>query len=45
MLQYKWTSVNITTNKQANDMIRLFRKLKPKIGGQDTETTGTSYHK
>jgi DNA polymerase-1 len=40
MLQYKWTSVNITTNKQANDMIRLFRKLKPKIGGQDTETTG-----
>lgn len=40
MLQYKWESVTITTNKQANDMVKLFEELKPKIGAMDTETTG-----
>jgi DNA polymerase-1 len=40
MLQLKWTSVTITTNKQANDMIKLFNEIKPKIGAMDTETTG-----
>jgi DNA polymerase-1 len=40
MLQAKWTSVTITTNQQANDMVALFKKLQPEIGGHDTETTG-----
>lgn len=40
MLQYTWTNIDITTNKAANDMIALFKKIKPKIGGFDTETTG-----
>lgn len=40
MLKYKWASVTIETNQQANKMIELFNKIKPKIGGFDTETTG-----
>lgn len=40
MLQYKWTHTTITTNLQANSMIELFKKLEPKIGAFDTETTG-----
>ena len=40
MLQYKWQSTTIRTNKQANDMLALFDKIAPKIGAFDTETTG-----
>lgn len=40
MIKLNWTSVTITTNKQANDMVRLYHKLNPKVGGFDTETTG-----
>jgi len=40
MLKYKWTSVTIETNLQANKMIELFNKVKPTVGGFDTETTG-----
>lgn len=40
MLQYKWTSTTITTNQQANAMVQLFKELQPKIGANDTETTG-----
>ena len=40
MLQYKWYSTTIRSNKQANGMIQLFRKLQPKVGAFDTETTG-----
>lgn len=40
MLQRKWISTTITTNKQAMDMVRLFEKQQPKIGAFDTETTG-----
>lgn len=40
MLNFHWTSVTITTNKQANNMIKMFWEHKPKIGGFDTETNG-----
>lgn len=40
MLQYHWNSITITTNQQANDMIKLFNRLQPKIGAFDTETNG-----
>lgn len=40
MLKYNWTKTTITTNRQANDMIALFNKIKPKVGAFDTETTG-----
>lgn len=40
MLKYKWTFTTIETNLQANKMIELFNKIKPKVGGFDTETTG-----
>jgi len=40
MLSLQWHSVDITTNHQANEMIKLIRTLKPKIGAIDTETTG-----
>jgi DNA polymerase-1 len=40
MLKYKWNLVTIETNAQANHMIQLFNKIKPKVGGFDTETTG-----
>ena len=40
MLQYHWNSTNIITNHQANEMIKLFKKLQPKIGAIDTETNG-----
>ena len=40
MLQYKWNSITITTNAQANAMIHLFKRIKPTIGAFDTETTG-----
>ena len=40
MLQFKWTSIDIHTNEQANNMIKLFKKLNPDVGGFDTETTG-----
>ena len=40
MLQYKWNSVTIKTNIQANAMIELFNKIQPKVGAFDTETTG-----
>ena len=40
MLQYKWNSVTIKTNKQANSMLELFNIIQPKVGAFDTETTG-----
>jgi len=40
MLKYNWTNTTITTNKAANDMVKLFNKLEPKVGALDTETTG-----
>lgn len=40
MLKLNWTSVTITTNKQANEMLETFDRVKPLIGGFDTETTG-----
>ena len=40
MLQYKWNSITIKTNQQANSMIELFNIIKPEIGAFDTETTG-----
>jgi DNA polymerase-1 len=40
MLQYKWESVTITTNRQANEMLKLFEEIKPKVGAMDTETDG-----
>jgi DNA polymerase-1 len=40
MLQYKWISTTITTNRQANDMIKLYNDIKPKVGATDTESTG-----
>ena len=40
MLKRQWTSTTITTNKQANDMVALFKKVRPRIGAIDTETNG-----
>lgn len=40
MLKYHWNSTTITTNEQANEMIRLFNEQTPEKGGFDTETTG-----
>ena len=40
MFQYNWESTTIKTNMQANSMIELFKKIKPKVGAFDTETTG-----
>lgn len=40
MLKLIWHITTITTNKQANDMVSLFKSLQPKVGGFDTETTG-----
>lgn len=40
MLQLQWHSVTITTNHQANEMLRLVRECAPEIGAFDTETNG-----
>lgn len=40
MLQYKWYSTTIKTNKAANEMLNLIKELDPKIGAFDTETDG-----
>ena len=40
MLAVQWSSVTIQTNQQANAMIALFKKIKPWLGGSDTETNG-----
>lgn len=40
MLQYHWNNTTITTNQQANEMIKLFKELSPKVGANDTETNG-----
>lgn len=40
MLSLKWIMTTLRTNKQANEMVSLFKSLKPEIGGFDTETTG-----
>lgn len=40
MLQFKWESTTITTNKQANNCLALFDKTAPTVGAFDTETTG-----
>ena len=40
MLKLIWHTTTIKTNKQANDMVSLFKSIQPKIGGFDTETTG-----
>jgi DNA polymerase-1 len=37
-------STTIKTNKQANEMIQLIKKVQPKIGAFDTETTGLHIH-
>ena len=36
----EWTSITITTNKQANNMLALFKETHPEIGATDTETDG-----
>ena len=40
MLKYLWVQKHITSNDYANEMIALFKSLKPRIGAFDTETTG-----
>lgn len=40
MLKCHWNLLHIQTNKQAAHMVRLFKKVKPKVGAFDTETTG-----
>ena len=40
MLKCHWNLLHITTNKQAAQMVELFKKAKPKVGAFDTETTG-----
>lgn len=40
MLQYHWNLTHISTNQQANDMIELFKRIKPEVCAFDTETTG-----
>jgi DNA polymerase-1 len=40
MLQYHWNLTHISTNQQANDMVRLYKKYNPKACAFDTETTG-----
>ena len=40
MLKLVWHSTTIKTNKQANEMIALFKKIQPKVGGFDTEANG-----
>ena len=40
MLKYHWNSITITTNFQANNMVKMFKEQAPEIGGFDTETTG-----
>lgn len=40
MLQRQWYMTTITTNKQANDMVKQFREVAPKVGAFDTETDG-----
>lgn len=40
MLQRHWTKTTITTNQEANAMLKLFDTLCPHIGAFDTETTG-----
>ena len=36
----KWVKTTITTNAQANEMLRQLDELNPKIGAFDTETDG-----
>lgn len=40
MLQFDWTFTTITTNKQANDCLKLFDNTNHDAGAFDTETTG-----
>ena len=40
MLKYTWTNINITTPEDFHDMLAIFKKIKPEMGGFDTETTG-----
>lgn len=40
MLQFDWTFTTITTNKQANDCLKLFDNTQHDAGAFDTETTG-----
>lgn len=40
MLQYHWNLIHITTNQQANDMVKLFKHFSPDACAFDTETTG-----
>ena len=40
MLQFDWTFTTITTNKQANDCLKLFDNTEHDAGAFDTETTG-----
>lgn len=36
----RWEMVTITTNEQANTMVKLFKQLQPQVGALDTETNG-----
>lgn len=40
MLKYQWTSIDIKTEKDMYDMVDLFQRIKPKLGGFDTESSG-----
>ena len=44
MLQYRWISKTITTNRAANEMIDHFEKIQPKIGAIDTEADGFTHN-
>lgn len=40
MLQYHWNLMHISTNQQANDMVKVFKHSPPDVCAFDTETTG-----
>ena len=40
MLQLNWNSTTITTNRMANNMLKLFKETAPTVGAFDTETNG-----
>ena len=40
MRKFKWVSNTITNADEANAMIRLWDKIKPRVAAFDTETTG-----
>lgn len=40
MYHFHWNSTTISTNQQANDMVKVFAKVNPIVGAFDTEDTG-----